>query len=135
MHPSQREIPLYFAPAFAAAPGESFREFQRLNELWIASEAGQLPDTVIGVLMVRMLSAQAALLCRYLPQEQLSSANIWVCHSENPSVIDLRHTASARCECANPWVMHFKFGEFVGHGFAHPFVLGSRIQEAVVRGQ
>ena len=57
------------------SPEDSFCEFTRLNEFWIAGEASRLPDTVIGVRMVQRLGAQATLPCRQLPQEQLSSAN------------------------------------------------------------
>ena len=41
--------------------------------------------------------------------------------------MDSRHTASARNDCMNPWVMRVNFNEFASDGFAHPFASGSWI--------
>ena len=69
-----RKIPSTYPPAFAAGPSESYREWKRSVQFWIAGEGGQLPEDVIGPRVMAMLKGRASVIVRHLKIEQVSKS-------------------------------------------------------------
>lgn len=65
-------IPSSYPASFAALPTESYREWKRAVEMWIAGEGGLLPCSVIGPRVLSVLKGRASILTRKLSVERVS---------------------------------------------------------------
>ena len=65
-------IPSSYPASFAALPTESYREWKRAVEMWIAGEGGLLPFSVIGPRVLSVLKGRASILTRKLSVERVS---------------------------------------------------------------
>ena len=68
---SQR-IPSSYPSSFAAQPTESYQEWKRAAQMWIAGEGGLLPYEVIGPRVLSVLKGRASILTRKLSVAQVS---------------------------------------------------------------
>ena len=73
--PHHRKIPSTYPSAFTASPGESYKEWRRAVECWIAGEGGQLPSEVIGPRVLTVLKGRASVIVRHLKVEDVSKAD------------------------------------------------------------
>ena len=69
-----RRIPSSYPSSFAAQPTESYQEWKRAVQMWIAGEGGLLPDDVIGPRVLSVLKGRASILTRKLSVAQVSGA-------------------------------------------------------------
>jgi hypothetical protein len=61
-----RRIPNTFPPKFSAEVGETYSDWRRGLELWIAGEGGEPPEDVIGPRVLSALAGSAARICKRL---------------------------------------------------------------------
>ena len=70
--PSSRKIPSTYPPSFSASPSESYLEWKRSVQCWIAGEGGQLPEDVMGPRCLSVLKGRALVIVRHLRIEDVS---------------------------------------------------------------
>ena len=68
----QRKIPSTYPPSFSATPSESYLEWKRSVQCWIAGEGGQLPEDVMGPRCLSVLKGRASVIVRHLKIEEVS---------------------------------------------------------------
>lgn len=67
-----RKIPSTYPPSFSATPSESYVEWKRSVQCWIAGEGGQLPEDVMGPRCLSVLKGRASVIVRHLKIEEVS---------------------------------------------------------------
>ena len=65
-------IPSSYPSSFAALPTESYKEWKRAVQMWIAGEGGMLPSEVIGPRVLSVLKGRASILTRKLSVDEVS---------------------------------------------------------------
>ena len=67
-----RKIPSTYPPSFSATPSESYLEWKRSVQCWIAGEGGQLPEDVMGPRCLSVLKGRASVIVRHLKIDEVS---------------------------------------------------------------
>ena len=69
---AHRKIPSTYPPPFSATPSESYLEWKRSVQCWIAGEGGQLPEDVINPHYLSVLTGRASVIVRHLQIEEVN---------------------------------------------------------------
>ena len=70
---TDKKIPSSYPSAFSAQPHESYKEWKRAVQCWIAGEGGLLPASVIGPRVLSVLKGRASILTRKLSISEVSN--------------------------------------------------------------